>query len=145
MEKFLIGELVRRTGVNKETVRFYESKGLLDPPNRRAPGLHSSGYRQYSEETVIQIKTIKGLQKIGFTLAEIKTLFELFDNGSRSCEDFASEISGRVKKIESEIRRLQEIKSMLIETLSKCEAGGLLEACSLLDKLRRGEILDNEN
>ena len=142
---FLIGELVRRAGVNKETVRYYESKGLLDPPNRREPGLHSSGYRQYSEETVLQIKTIKGLQKFGFSLAEIKTLFQLFDGGARKCEDFATEIEGRIEKIETEIRRLQEIKSTLSETLSKCEAGGLVEACGLLDKLKRGEFLDNEN
>ena len=145
MEMFLIGELVRRAGVNKETVRFYESKGLLDPPNRRESGFHSTGYRQYSEETVLQIKTIKGLQKFGFTLAEIKTLFELFDSGARKCEDFAGEIAGKIEKIETEIGRLQEIKSTLSETLSKCETGALLEACVLLDKLKRGEFLDDEN
>lgn len=145
METFLIGELVRRSGVNKETVRYYESNGLLDPPQRSETSLHSAGYRQYTEETVIQIKMIKGLQKIGFKLAQIKMLFELFDSGAHECNEFSFAIEERIEKIEAEIGRLQEIRSALTEMLAKCEEGGLLEACVMLDKLKRGEFLDNEN
>lgn len=87
-KSFLIGELARRAGVNKETVRFYESKGLLTPPERRESGFHSAGYRQYADETVLLIKMIKQLKQLGFTLREIKLLFDLFDGGSLKRSEF---------------------------------------------------------
>lgn len=70
--RYQIGEVADRTGVTQRTLRFYEEKGLLDPPERM-----DGGFRLYSEDDVTRIEYIKRLQGLlGFTLAEIKEMVE---------------------------------------------------------------------
>jgi DNA-binding transcriptional MerR regulator len=67
-----IGEVAERTGVTQRTLRFYEEKGLLQPPSRL-----EGGFRLYSEDDVSRVERIKRLQTLlGFTLAEIKEMVE---------------------------------------------------------------------
>ncbi len=145
VKSFLIGELARRAGVNKETVRFYEAKGLLDPPTRRESGFHSTGYREYTDETVLHIKFIKQLQKLDFRLREIKCLFDLYESGARECDDFMGDMEAKIESIQSELDRLVLAKTTLSELLSKCEKGGLLDTCAAWGKLRRSEFLEEDS
>lgn len=70
--RFQIGEVADRTGVTQRTLRFYEEKGLLHPPERM-----DGGFRLYSENDVTRIGYIKQLQDLlGFTLSEIKDMVE---------------------------------------------------------------------
>ena len=70
--RFQIGEVAERTGVTQRTLRFYEEKGLLRPPERM-----DGGFRLYSENDVTSIVYIKQLQDLlGFTLSEIKDMVE---------------------------------------------------------------------
>jgi len=67
-----IGEVAERTGVTQRTLRFYEEKGLLQPPSRL-----EGGFRLYSEADVERVERIKRLQTLlGFTLADIKEMVE---------------------------------------------------------------------
>jgi DNA-binding transcriptional MerR regulator len=67
-----IGEVAERTGVTQRTLRFYEEKGLLNPPTRM-----EGGFRLYSEEDVERVAKIRQLQQLlGFSLAEIKELVD---------------------------------------------------------------------
>src|SRR3990172_5481435 len=67
-----IGEVADRTGVTQRTLRFYEERGLLNPPSRM-----DGGFRLYSEEDVDRVEQIKRLQSLlGLTLAEIKDMVE---------------------------------------------------------------------
>ncbi|HEY8171900.1 MAG TPA: MerR family transcriptional regulator [Dehalococcoidia bacterium] len=67
-----IGEVAERTGVTQRTLRFYEEKGLLQPPSRL-----DGGFRLYTEDDVQRVERIKRLQTLlGFTLAEIKEMVE---------------------------------------------------------------------
>lgn len=75
MEIFSIGQVARRAGVGVETVCFYEREGLLEEPARRA-----SGYRQYAQDAVTQIRFIKRAQQPGFSLKEIQELLTLRDD-----------------------------------------------------------------
>lgn len=73
--RFQIGEVADRTGVTQRTLRFYEEKGLLRPPERM-----EGGFRLYSENDVTRIGYIKQLQDLlGFTLSEIKDMVEAED------------------------------------------------------------------
>jgi DNA-binding transcriptional MerR regulator len=63
------GELAAHAGVNIQTVRFYERRGILPKPSRTA-----SGYRVYSAEALRLIRFIKRAQELGFTLDEIEDL-----------------------------------------------------------------------
>lgn len=67
-----IGEVAERTGVTQRTLRFYEEKGLLNPPSRM-----EGGFRLYSEADVERVVEIRRLQKLlGLSLAEIKEMVE---------------------------------------------------------------------
>ena len=67
-----IGEVAERTGVTQRTLRFYEERGLLNPPTRM-----EGGFRLYSEDDVRRVEQIKRLQSLlGFSLAEIKEMVE---------------------------------------------------------------------
>lgn len=64
-----VGEVAARAGVHRESLRYYERRGLIPPPPRRI-----SGYRAYPAETVERVRPIKWAQGLGFTLREIVEL-----------------------------------------------------------------------
>ncbi|MCK9486757.1 MAG: MerR family transcriptional regulator [Dehalococcoidia bacterium] len=71
-QRYQIGEVAERTGVTQRTLRFYEEKGLLNPPERM-----EGGFRLYSQEDIQRIQYIRQLQQLlGFTLADIKEMVE---------------------------------------------------------------------
>jgi DNA-binding transcriptional MerR regulator len=71
-EQLQIGEVAERTGVTQRTLRFYEEKGLLRPPERM-----EGGFRLYSEEDVKRVKHIRRLQDLlGVSLADIKEMVD---------------------------------------------------------------------
>ena len=70
------GEVARRAGVNVETLRYYQRRGLLPEPTRM-PG----GHRRYDEETVRSLCAIKEAQAAGFTLAEIEDYLKVVQRG----------------------------------------------------------------
>ena len=67
-----IGELAERAGVNVQTVRYYERRGLLAKPRRT-----DSGYRTYTDVTLDRLRFIRRAQELGFTLSEIGELLVL--------------------------------------------------------------------
>ena len=72
MSELTTGRLAERAGVGVETIRFYERKGLLEEPPRRA-----SGYRQYPEAAVARVRFIRRAKDLGFSLREIDELLAL--------------------------------------------------------------------
>ena len=76
-----IGRLARAAGVNVESVRYYQRRGLVAEPERP-----QNSVRRYSEDSVKRIRFIKRAQDLGFTLAEIANLLALEDGRSRSEE-----------------------------------------------------------
>lgn len=71
-QRYQIGEVAERTGVTQRTLRFYEEKGLLDPPERM-----EGGFRLYSDEDINRVTYIRRLQELlGFTLSEIKEMVD---------------------------------------------------------------------
>ena len=70
--KLQVKDITKLTGVDRETLRFYEKKGLLPKPVRT-----DSGYRQFSPETVVRLKFVKLAQDVGFSLREITELLKL--------------------------------------------------------------------
>ena len=85
------GAVAARTGVNIETVRYYERIGLLPPPPRTA-----GGHRIYGEELLKRLTFIRRSRDLGFTLDEIRGLLRLVDGGDYTCADIARLI-GRPK------------------------------------------------
>lgn len=130
MNMLSIGQVARQAGVGVETVRFYEREGLLEEPMRRA-----SGYRQYSQEAVIQIRFIKRAQQLGFSLKEIAELLALRVDGKTSCEQVKERAAAKLAEVERKMVELQRMRQALLQVASLCTGEGPSSRCPMLDAL----------
>jgi DNA-binding transcriptional MerR regulator len=104
------GELAEAAGVNLQTLRYYERRGLLAEP-QRSPG----GHRLYPRETLTALRMIKTAQRLGFTLDEVAELVDLGTH--RHCRRAQASLHDRatakLAKIEKKIADLQVIADSL--------------------------------
>ncbi len=112
-----IGEVARKAGVNAQTVRFYERRGLLSRPRRL-----SSGYRDYTAEAAQRIVGIKRAQKLGFTLAEIQELMQLEEPGLH-VEHVRAVARGKIRDIDEKILALRGLRKSLEQLLRQSDGG----------------------
>ncbi len=133
MDTLTSGELAKIAGVNVETLRFYERKGLLPKPPRRV-----SGYREYPPESVARIRFIKRAKELGFTLREIKELLALRVTRGTTCADVRERAQDKVLDTQQKIADLQAIEKALKKLVSTCRGRGPANQCPIL------EHLDNE-
>jgi MerR family redox-sensitive transcriptional activator SoxR len=77
MEEFSIGEVAKRAGIRASAIRYYESAGVLPAPQR------VNGHRRYDSEVLDRLAVIQIAQQAGFTVAEIRTLFNGFTRETR--------------------------------------------------------------
>ncbi|QIM68728.1 MULTISPECIES: Cd(II)/Pb(II)-responsive transcriptional regulator [Basfia] len=102
-----INELSKKSGINLETIRYYEKTGLLPEPKRAA-----NGYRVYDQQSLSQLNFIKSCRWLGFSIDEIKQLNELKNTPKHHC--VADEmILSHLKQVEEKIARLLEIQTFL--------------------------------
>ncbi len=105
-----IGQLSKETGFTIETIRYYESIGVLPKPKRR-----EAGYRNYSGDSVSRLGFIKRAKELDFTLSEIKTLL-----GSVQCDDFCSLTKGKLVEVKQKIEFYQKLQQRLSKLLNSC-------------------------
>jgi DNA-binding transcriptional MerR regulator len=105
------GEVAEAAGVNRETLRYYERRGLLGDPGR-SPG----GHRLYDERAVATLMTIKAAQRLGFTLDEVAELMAVARPRGR---DSSLQVRAREKltEVEQRIADLELIRANLITAL----------------------------
>ena len=104
----LIGALADALGVPSQTLRFYERKGLL-PHTARGP----NGYRVYDESTQTRLHFIKLAQAAGLTLAEIRSILDLRDDGTMPCTHVAALLDNKLTDVRERIRHLTALQSEL--------------------------------
>jgi Hg(II)-responsive transcriptional regulator len=109
------GEVAARAGVNIQTLRYYERRGLLKEPPRR-----SSGFRKYTEEAVRIVRFIKHAQQLGFTLREIEELLQLRENRDRTCAQVRRAAEAKVADIDFKLSRLTAIRGALEVLVQSC-------------------------
>lgn len=104
------GELAEAAGVNLQTLRYYERRGLLAEP-RRSPG----GHRLYPAETLTLLRVIKTAQRLGFTLDEVAELVDLgtHRHGRRTDSSLQRRAAAKLTEIETKIADLQVIATSL--------------------------------
>jgi DNA-binding transcriptional MerR regulator len=105
-----IGELARRAGVNIETLRYYERRGLLAEP-ARGP----NGHREYDEETVRFVKAVKEAQSLGFTLSEIAEHARLTRGGAQ--ESIRIRLAQKIDEVDAKLASLQRVRDELARVL----------------------------
>jgi DNA-binding transcriptional MerR regulator len=101
------GEVAEAADVNRETLRYYERRGLLGTPDR-SPG----GHRLYDEQAVVTLRVIKAAQRLGFTLDEVADLIEV---GRRRGRDsgLQARAAEKMAEVETRIEDLVLIKANL--------------------------------
>lgn len=130
MAKMTIGQLARQAGVHIETVRFYERRGLIPEPPRRA-----SGYREFPPESVARIAFIKRAQELGFSLREISELLELRVDPETTCGDVREQAEAKIAQIDEKMRTLQNMRAALQRLAAECHGDGPPSDCPILEYL----------
>ena len=115
-----VGEVAERAGVNVETLRYYERRGLLPAPERTP-----SGHRRYDEETVRFLRAIKEAQAVGFTLAEIAEYLRAARRSRSPSEALRVRMATKIDQIDERIAALRRMRDELARVVG-C-------ACSSLD------------
>jgi MerR family transcriptional regulator, mercuric resistance operon regulatory protein len=118
VDALTLGGLAREAGVNPETIRYYERRGLLPEPPRTA-----SGYRQYSPDDRDRLALIRRAKDLGFTLTEIAAL--LGEGASGSTPDVLAAARDKLAEVEHRIAELSDQARRLRELLRACEAGSV--------------------
>jgi len=124
------GELAERAGVNVQTVRYYERRGLLPEPPRT-----SAGYRQYELDDARRIRFIQRAQELGFSLSEIEALLSLRANPEADKGSVKRRAATKIDEIEDKIRDLRRIKGTLEELIAACTGEGSTRDCPILQAL----------
>ncbi len=132
-----IGELATEAGVNAQTLRYYERRGLLRAARRAA-----SGFREYDRKATRQVRFIRRAQDLGFTLEEIRDLLALWSDSAKSCSAVEKRASTTLKRIDGKIADLHQMREGLSQYVSACRNRSSLQQCPLLEEL--GDFNDPE-
>lgn len=134
MAMLTIGEVARRAGLRASALRYYEEVGILPPAER------VGGKRRYDEAVLARLAVIRLAQDVGFSVAEIRSLVEGFDEAGVASTRW-QELAGRkVGEVDALINRAEQMKRLLEESLG---CGCLtLDACQLV--LQRSDPLDGQ-
>lgn len=123
-----ISKLAKDLGLNVETIRFYERKGLIDQPSKP-----STGYRHYSDQISSRIRFIKRAQELGFTLEEIANLLVLSDQPCHQVQELAEK---KLIAVKAKIKDLRKLETALDGLLDECRSNDDSSHCPVIDSLQ---------
>jgi len=110
----LVGEEAESAGLPSQTIRFYEREGLLPPASRGA-----NGYRMYDETTLQRLGFIRAAQSAGLTLAEIRSIVDLRDDGDVPCGHVTALLHSKLEAVRARRRELDRLASELEHLLDR--------------------------
>ncbi|WP_024973302.1 Hg(II)-responsive transcriptional regulator [Ralstonia pickettii] len=129
LEQLTIGTFAAAGGVNVETIRFYQRKGLLAEPDKPYGGI-----RRYSEADVVRVRFIKSAQRLGFSLDEIAELLAL-DDGTH-CDEARVLAEHKLKDVRAKLTDLRRIESVLARLVRDCCASQGMVSCPMIASLQ---------
>lgn len=116
MAMMTIGQVAKALGVNVETIRYYQRRGLIEMPARPASG----GFRRYSPATIARLNLIRRAQQLGFTLAEVERLIQLdFGDDSREVRTMAERKQQLLEDRIAELKRMHRELGGIIDATNK--------------------------
>ena len=135
MPKLTIGRVAAAAGVNVETIRYYQRRGLLEEPAKPL-----GGYRRYPAEMVKRIGFIKRAQTLGFTLEDVAGLLQL--NGTDACAKTRKLAAGKLALIEQKLSELANIRDSLAKLVGQCDRNLKRSACPIIEILQWDSRVD---
>jgi DNA-binding transcriptional MerR regulator len=112
-----IGTLARHAGVSTDTLRHYETKGVIPRMPRQ-----SNGYRVYPAETLERVELVRRALTIGFTLDELAEILKTRDQGGAPCRKVRDLAGRKLESIEGRLRELMALRDELRKTLKEWDA-----------------------
>lgn len=141
-EQFTVGGLASKGGVNLQTVRYYERRGLLLPVGRK-----KSGYRVYGLDALKRLKFIRRAKDLGFTLEEIRGLLDLRIEPAQSknaCERVKEKTFEKLKTVEEKLKALSSVRKVLKSLLDACDRRSPTESCPILKAMEKEGVKEDE-
>jgi Hg(II)-responsive transcriptional regulator len=124
------GQVARQSGVNVQTLRYYERRGLLQAPPRRP-----SGYREYTSDAVGVVRFVKRAQELGFSLDEVESLLDLAEGGPPNCDKARDLAAEKLAELEGKIASLRAMQGSLRRLVATCAKPRHQRECPLLEAL----------
>ena len=124
-----IGEAARHSGLSAKMIRHYEQSGLLGKAPRT-----DAGYRLYNSQQLQQLGFIAHARKLGFSLAEIQSLLQLWQDPARESRSVKQLAEQHLADIDAKISELQQMRETLAALADSC-AGDSKPYCSILQRL----------
>jgi MerR family mercuric resistance operon transcriptional regulator len=128
---FAIGALAKQSGVNIETIRYYERIGVMPEPARSA-----GGYRLYTADDVKRLGFIRRGRELGFRLEELRKLLRLVDGRAYTCQEVRALTLDHVTDIRQKIADLKRLERVMTGIASRC-SGKRIPECPIIDALFR--------
>lgn len=132
MKSMTIGQLATAAGVNVETVRYYQRRGLLAVPPRDVGSIG-----RYSQAALTRLRFIKRSQSLGFSLDDVQVLLSLDDGQACSSARRLGEL--KLTEVRDRIQTLQVLEVALKDLVSKCATAKRKVSCPLIEALTRAE------
>jgi DNA-binding transcriptional MerR regulator len=132
---FQIGELARRTALTIDAIRFYERRKLLPPAFRSA-----GRFRLYTTDDIERLRFVQRLQRLGFSLEEIKQLITIRADRAHACAAVRQFLKTKLGGVRTKILELQQLETELRADLGKCNRAlkqqrGKTCACPVLEEI----------
>ena len=131
METLTIGQVAKGAGVHTETIRYYQSLGLVEEPPRR-----QGTVRRYKPSVVAQLVFIKRAQQLGFTLEEVRRILPF--HGGTSCAATRKLAEQKLEVIRGRIAELNRVRRSLQGLITRCKKMGQPAQCPIIRKLSEG-------
>jgi MerR family mercuric resistance operon transcriptional regulator len=124
-----IGSVSQQTGCKIETIRYYESIGLLEDPGRT-----EGGHRTYNVQHIQRLKFIRRSRQLGFSLHETGELLELAMNSEKTCSQVRDVTLAHLADVRGKIRDLLQMESVLDDMVSECDTN-TSPCCPIIESL----------
>ncbi|KRH98552.1 Hg(II)-responsive transcriptional regulator [Curvibacter sp. PAE-UM] len=134
-QHFTIGSLADAAGVNVETIRFYQRRGLLSEPERPLGSI-----RRYADADLARVRFIKAGQRLGFSLDEMAELLKLEDGSHCSAARAQAEL--KLRDVRIKLADLQRIEHALQGLIERCDSVRGKIRCPLIAALQAGGLDD---
>lgn len=121
------GELARRTGVNIETIRYFENIGVLATPERT-----EGGHRVYDEDHVRTLGFVRRARNLGFTPQEVRAILALGGPGKAGCGEVRKIAEHHLHQVRAKLADLVELERLLTGTVEHC-SGKAAPDCAVMD------------
>ncbi|KFI23901.1 Cu(I)-responsive transcriptional regulator [Nitrosococcus oceani] len=129
-----ISEAATQSGLPAKTIRYYESIGLVYPPQRG-----SNGYRRYDQGTIRILQFIRRARGLGFSVEECRNLLSLYQDKNRASAEVKRLTKQRVVDINNKIAELTAMRTTLTQLIDRCQ-GGQRPDCPILEDLAQSNL-----